>query len=371
MKGATASTDRQGQDSRTRTLPRPRYGSRLVVLFLVLLSGGAVPTPVLAQAGRDRPGATEMLQALDLVREGRCDAAIPLLHRAADAGGLRNALWNLGQCYEIVNRPRNAIEAYQRYADDPRTNEEDRALAAQAIARLEATLATLDVSANVEGAQVEVDGQLSGMTPASVETNFGPHVVQVSSPGFRLWRQEVQRKGYLPWNAPVEIRDEATTQVEIELARRRLHPAWFWSLFALSSSCLAGVGLLTLPAELGARSSLEEASKNLAGDAYVHPLDRRVIRAEALHDWKLERSLYLANWVLLSVTLAAAVAATWVGLLTSFRHQRSVHRLRVTRHAGPVDQALARETAARPPRRRAGGVHPPAARALPLLGGLR
>lgn len=147
-----------------------------------------------AEAERRRPGEAALLEAADLMRQERCDDAIPLLRRAWELGHLRNALWNLAECYAHVDRPGQAIEAYQDYLEHPATQARsgDRRAAETAIARLEASVARLEVTATVDGARVLVDGQDLGAAPMVAQVGEGLHVIEVSSPGFTSDRRELQ-----------------------------------------------------------------------------------------------------------------------------------------------------------------------------------
>lgn len=166
----------------------------VTTVFCIALSAGLAPSVCQAER-RQRPGVQELVQAMELIRQSRYDAAIPLLRRAHELGDLRNALWNLGECYRLLGRPRAAIEAYQRFIAHRRTNAEDRAAAERVIEQLEASMARIIIRGNVEGASVEVDGLDEGAVPLTLEVGPGRHVVEVSSPGFTDWSEEVEAIG--------------------------------------------------------------------------------------------------------------------------------------------------------------------------------
>jgi hypothetical protein len=173
-------------------------GARIGLVRLVasIAAGACLVAPAAVEAERSqRPGAQEMLEAAELIQQERCDLAIPLLRRAFEIGDLRNALWNLAECYALMGHPRQAIEAYRQYSAHPRTGPDDRAAAEAAIARVEATLCRIDVGASVDGARVRVDGEPEGETPVTVAVGPGPHVVEVSSPGFAAWTQRIEVGG--------------------------------------------------------------------------------------------------------------------------------------------------------------------------------
>ena len=158
------------------------------VLVVVAMS------PSEARAESSRAGAAELREAVERLRDGRCDSAIPLLRRAWEVGHLRNALWNLAECYAMLGRPGPAIESYRDYLEHPSTrrNRRDQAAARSAIARLESSVARLSISSAVEGARVTIDGQVVGTTPVEPVVGTGLRMVEVTSPGFAPFRREVQ-----------------------------------------------------------------------------------------------------------------------------------------------------------------------------------
>ncbi len=159
-------------------------GALFVIIGLLLPS-------VSSAERRGRPGARELLRALELIQHDRCDEAIPLLRRANEVGNLVNALWNLAECYRLLNRPQLAIEAYDDFIEHPGSRGHEEAEARAAMSRLEALLATVSITGNIDGALIRVDGQDVGTIPARVRMGPGDHMIEVSSPGFGAWTQEI------------------------------------------------------------------------------------------------------------------------------------------------------------------------------------
>lgn len=167
-------------------------GSR-VAPIAALVAAICLLAPIASRAeSGSRAGARDLIQALELIQQQRCDAAIPLLRRAWEVGNLRNAQWNLAECHALSSRPRLAIESYRRYMGHVRTSDTDREAARAAIESIEATLVTLLVESNVEGARVQVDGHDEGGTPLTLEIGPGDHIIEVSSPGFDPWQENLQ-----------------------------------------------------------------------------------------------------------------------------------------------------------------------------------
>lgn len=153
------------------------------VLALALLA------PSLAAAEQRRAGTRELIHALELIRDDRCDAAVPFLRSAYEIGQFKNALWNLAECYVVLNRPELAVDVYREYVAHPRTGPDEEAEALEAAAGLERQLAIVQVRCNVAGAAVQVDGRDAGHTPAELRVGPGEHRVSVTSPGYSTWAQ--------------------------------------------------------------------------------------------------------------------------------------------------------------------------------------
>lgn len=184
----------------------------LTVLFLMSSQIGQAEAEV-----RLRPGEREMREATRLMAEGRCDRAIPLLRRAHEVAGVRNALWNIAECYGLLDRPGLAIETYREYLEHPatRARENDREATLRAIAELEASVAEVIIEASLDGAEVRVDGRVVGETPLETLIGQGLHTVEVGSAGFSVWRQEIQ----------LEPGDERRLSAVLELLPGRLEVA--------------------------------------------------------------------------------------------------------------------------------------------------
>lgn len=188
------------------TRGRPRAKKLLSLALGFTLLGVFLITPKRVEAEARRPGVTELLQAITLIRQNRCDAAVPLLRRSNELGNFKNSLWNLAECYVHLDRPQMAVDVYEQYIEHPRTNERERREAREAIEELQDRLARVDVQANVEGAQILVDGREEATTPAVVTVGLGEHTVTVTSPGFSTWSRTITTGGRQELTLEAELR---------------------------------------------------------------------------------------------------------------------------------------------------------------------
>jgi len=181
----------------------------MAMFMTCLLVGGEA----LAEQGV-RAGEQALLEAIEHMQQQRCDKAIPLLKRSYETGKLRNALWNLAECYKRVKRPGFAIETYRRYLERPATKRQpsDQEAARAAISELMPTVATLRVTCPVKGARVYISGYDLGQTPLTTKIGAGLHVVEVSAVGYATSRREVQ----------LDPGDERRLDIPLELEPGRL-----------------------------------------------------------------------------------------------------------------------------------------------------
>lgn len=169
-------------------------------------------------------------------------------------------LWfNIASAYEQLARTRGeipdweqAIVHYRRYLTE-QVDPPDRAAveanilvlterleAARAAQTVTATHGTLRLRSDVEGASVEVDGDVVGQTPIErdLELAAGRH------------RVEATREGYLPFLAEVSLEIGVPVTTRIELLPARTHraivqsPIFAWVAWGLAAASLAtSVGL--------------------------------------------------------------------------------------------------------------------------------
>ena len=142
----------------------------LALLGLAALLAGA-PLPALADptppaAATDRARA-HFQRAVDLYTERNYAAALVEFRRANAAAPNYRLLFNIGQtCHELSDYV-CAIESYQDYLAKGGTEVAETRVAevTDSIKKLKARVATLLITANVEGAEIQVDDHPAGTTP--------------------------------------------------------------------------------------------------------------------------------------------------------------------------------------------------------------
>jgi hypothetical protein len=148
----------------------------------------ALPAPGPEALRRARASYT---RAVALMQRGDWERAAPLMELVHQSIGLKNALWNLAECYRQLGRPGAALAALEKYLAHPRTTAAERAQARRDLQALRARTAQLKVVANLEGANVTVDGRAVGQTPLRLSLDPGGHAIEVGSAGFRTERSQL------------------------------------------------------------------------------------------------------------------------------------------------------------------------------------
>jgi len=150
-------------------------------------------------------------------------------------------LWNIGQCHERLFHYDRALAYYQRYLDEGGPGAEDRATVEATMRALDGLLARVEVSANVEGASIWVDGHEVDVVPATIRVPGGTHRVEVRAEGHTAEVREIQ------------LAARGTLRIEIVLHVvsdfEGLEPWLFWTSggVALVSALVgAGVGIAAL-----------------------------------------------------------------------------------------------------------------------------
>ncbi len=93
--------------------------------------------------------------------------------------------------------------------------------------------AKLMIKANIEGAEVFIEGKKTGVIPIkSLELPAG--VVRV----------KVMAEGYAAWEGDLELAEgkPVTADVKLKSARNKIHKAYFWSFFALGLAAAVAAG---------------------------------------------------------------------------------------------------------------------------------
>ncbi len=134
-------------------------------------------------------------QAVRLVRQanqklerGYYKEALALFRQAYDVYPSPKLLFNLAQTLEVLARPLQALEHYERFVEqmDERSAKGRWSVAHERIFELEGKIASVRLQVNTPGATVVADGASMGRTPLPEALRFAPgaHTVVVSKPGY-------------------------------------------------------------------------------------------------------------------------------------------------------------------------------------------
>ncbi|MBM4398038.1 MAG: tetratricopeptide repeat protein [Deltaproteobacteria bacterium] len=163
-----------------------RSWAGLAAALVIVLPGAArgqeaSPAPPDEAAGRNRAGVA-------LVDKGEFVRAIEEFREAYRLRPDPKYLFNIGRCYDLLSRPREAIDYYRRYLDAA-PGAPDRATVKSYVARagaiLGTTMAEVTVAAEPADASVFVDGDASACragVPCWVLP--GARAIRVTRPGF-------------------------------------------------------------------------------------------------------------------------------------------------------------------------------------------
>lgn len=178
-----------------------------------------------AQEGDARAEAGERFErGLALFDEGRYDAALAELEHAYRIAPAYAVLFNIAQVHARLGHAVQAVDAYERYLREggdriavDRRREVEGELELQ-----RARIAWLMVEANVEGANVTLDGDLVGRTPLSapLRVSEGDRLVTVAAPGHEAEPRRVRLAGGVTETVRFELRETGSLRGTIAVVSR-------------------------------------------------------------------------------------------------------------------------------------------------------
>lgn len=309
---------------------------------LVLAAPAASGQP----AADDRARAREAFERGVVEMEaGRFQPALDAFNESLAIRATQVALLNAGKCLESLHRPREALQAYERFLVDFRTEATAprRAHAEERIRELRATMGTLAITVDVAGAAVSLDGEPIGTSPLAepVMLPAGTHVVTARVEG----RPEATatatvragEAGQLVLRVPAAA-PEPVTPVDDGGAvqppppptpgprpppRSGLGPTLFWSVAGLSLAGAVATGIL------GALVVAQDS-------------DYRDSVPRTAEDQSAGQDLVLVTDIVFGVTAAAAVGALVLFALTDFGGDRpdEEQAVRLQLDLGPASAGL-------------------------------
>jgi len=291
---------------------------------LVLCLGVSLASPPAVAQPATKPddsaeARTRYKKGMDLYEEGAFDAALTELQRAYDLAPSYKILYNVALVYMQLNDFAGALRNFRKYLDDggKKIDQKRRADVEKEIAKLQSRVANIELSVNVEGAEVTVDDLDVGETPldAPLVVNAGKRKIGVSKSGYVPANKVVVVAGgdkkklaleLRPGNAPAATPGPApssggatpskTTPTQSGPAPKGRKVPWLW--WGVTGGLAAGtavVGVVTL----GAQKDLD--------DKKAHPADRQSLDDAA----NKTRTLAIVTDVLLVGTVAVGGYATY------------------------------------------------------------
>lgn len=186
----------------------------------------------LVDAGNEHFRAQRFAEALGLYEEAHAAYPSPKI------------LLNLAEAHRNLDAAAPAVQAYERFLRESGTADPDLlANVRMRLAALEPQVSRLELTCEVRGARVEIDGREAGILPLEA---------QVLAPG--LHRVTAELVGYAPFAAEVETAAGAKTRLEVRLTPLAAAPTrvavrsapeddaglvgrwWFWAAIAAAAA---------------------------------------------------------------------------------------------------------------------------------------
>ena len=169
-------------------------------------SSGRTPTE-----GNVEKARASFQQGVDLFHEGNFEAALAEFRKAYATAPSYRLLYNIAQAYYELHDYVNALKTYQQYLADGGAEiaASRRAQVEDAVQKLQARIAYLDIQVNVAGAEVRVDDVAVGTSPLpnSVAVNPGPRRLSAVKAGLAAAPQTITVVGGDRINLALEFSD--------------------------------------------------------------------------------------------------------------------------------------------------------------------
>lgn len=177
------------------------------VVLVILLAASAAE----AQTAQQREAAEHFDRGTAFFNEGRYDASLAEFQRAYELAPAHQVLYNLGRVHAALGHAVEATDAFDRYLREAQPGQITDARRAEVQRMLEtqrARVGFVDVSVNVEGAMITVDGVDAATAPLAqpIRLSAGSHVIGARAPGYEEVRHPVQIAGRVNERLSFELR---------------------------------------------------------------------------------------------------------------------------------------------------------------------
>ena len=162
------------------------------VAFAALAAAG----PAIAQSSEEAK--ESFANGVALYNEGDYQGALAEFLSAYEAKPHHSVLYNIAQCYQMIDANQKAIAYYEQYLDEGADyiKEKKKAQVLEEIGKIKALLTPVTVKVAPDGADVSVDGKGVGTAPIEevLYLDPGEHVILVEKQGFAPHKQEFVAK---------------------------------------------------------------------------------------------------------------------------------------------------------------------------------
>lgn len=169
--------------------PRALSVASLVALFL------AAPSPAHAQP-QDRTGAAQVAfqRGIAEMDARRYPTALAALEESYRLYPSPVALYNIALAHREMGHVQRAVEAFERYLTEggARVPAERITAVRDTLRQLREQVATVTLTATPTPFAAVVDGRDAALTDGALSLDPGEHVLVVTAPGRRPWREEVR-----------------------------------------------------------------------------------------------------------------------------------------------------------------------------------
>jgi hypothetical protein len=175
-----------------------RGAGRFLIAFALVLGDASVSMAQTSPEAARTEARERFDRGLRLFNDGDNAGALAEFRRAYELVPNPVVLFNVGLTYAAMNRPVEAVDAFDKLLANPGALAADRLAKAKASREEQAArIAELDVTVNVEGAVIEIDNVEAGRTPlkAPLRVASGSHVVGAVAGGYTPARKEVTIAG--------------------------------------------------------------------------------------------------------------------------------------------------------------------------------
>jgi tetratricopeptide (TPR) repeat protein len=164
------------------TLSRLAGAAALLVCLTAVARAEAPPSPAAIEEARGR-----FQRGVQLFREGSFDGALAEFRKAYQVAPSYRLLYNIAQVHYELHDYVEALRAFRQYLNEGQGEvaAERRAQVEMEIAKLEARVATLEITTNVDGGEIWVDDVPVGLSPlrGPVLVNAGVRRVSITKAG--------------------------------------------------------------------------------------------------------------------------------------------------------------------------------------------